>query len=120
MNATRRAVVDGERRHPAFQAPYPGHARTVLILLFLAVGAWYLHWRIGTFNTDAIAFSLTLYIAEVFGFVTALLHIFTTWRPTRRTRAPKPAECDAQHSHLRHICCLRRATRHEPLKRSAR
>jgi cellulose synthase (UDP-forming) len=81
-------VVDGVRRRPAFEAPYPDLGRTVLILLYVAVGVWYLHWRIGSFNDEAPVFSLTLYAAEAFGFITALLHIFMTWRPTRRTPPP--------------------------------
>jgi cellulose synthase (UDP-forming) len=91
VNAPWLAAVEGVRRHPAFHAPYPGLARTVLILLYVSVGVWYLHWRVGSFNTDALTFSLTLYIAEAFGFATALLHIFMTWRPTRRTPPPAPA-----------------------------
>lgn len=71
-------------------SPYPGPARTVLIALFLAAGLWYLHWRLGSFNPDALAFSVTLYAAEIFGFLTALLHLFMTWR--LNDREPPPAQ----------------------------
>lgn len=60
-------------------------------MLFIAVGCWYLYWRLGTFNDTYPIFSRVLYGAEVFGFVTALLNIFMTWRLADR-QAPQPAD----------------------------
>lgn len=65
-------------------------ARQGTILLFLAVGAWYLNWRLGSFNDAHPVFSWLLYAAEVFGFTTAILNVFMTWRLSVRT-APPPA-----------------------------
>jgi cellulose synthase (UDP-forming) len=58
--------------------------RQVLVVFFLCIAIWYLYWRLGTFNPDALLFSWLLYGAEVYGFVTALMHIFMTWRLTLR------------------------------------
>jgi hypothetical protein len=72
------------------EARYPTPARIFVMVLYVAVGLWYLYWRTGTFNGDALSFSLLLYGAEVFGFVTALLHLVMTWRVTER-QPPAPA-----------------------------
>src|SRR4030065_2757507 len=66
-------------------------ARQGIVLLFLAVGVWYLNWRLGSFNDKHPVFSWLLYAAEVFGFTTAILNVFMTWRLSVRT-APPPAE----------------------------
>lgn len=63
--------------------------RRVLVGLFIAVSVWYLGWRLGTFNPDAPILSRLIYGAEVFGFATAMLHIFMTWRLSVR-QAPAP------------------------------
>lgn len=63
--------------------------RRLLVALFVAIGAWYLSWRPGTFNPDAMLFSGVVYAAELFGFATALLHVFMCWRLSER-RAPAP------------------------------
>jgi cellulose synthase (UDP-forming) len=63
--------------------------RRVLVYCFVGVGLWYLGWRLGTFNPRAPFFSGLIYVAELFGFVTALLHIFMCWRLSQR-RAPPP------------------------------
>jgi cellulose synthase (UDP-forming) len=65
-----------------------GVARTALVAAFLAAAAVYLVWRIGSFNPDAMAFSITVYAAEVFGFATAVLHLLMCWRLTVRTAPP--------------------------------
>jgi cellulose synthase (UDP-forming) len=73
-------------------ASHPLHpARKFIVLLFIAVGFWYLHWRLDTFNEAHPVFSRILYGAEVFGFVIALLNVFMIWRLTLRS-APPPAE----------------------------
>ncbi len=66
-------------------------ARQIIIALFLACGAWYLNWRLGSFNVAHPVFSWLLYGAEVFGFFTAILNIFMTWRLSERV-APLPAK----------------------------
>lgn len=66
-------------------------ARQGVVLLFLIVGLWYLNWRLGSFNAEHPVFSRLLYAAEVFGFFTAILNIFMTWRLSVRTALP-PAE----------------------------
>lgn len=63
--------------------------RRVLAASFVAVGLWYLLWRAGTLNPQAPVFSALIYAAEIFGFGTALLHIFMCWRLSVR-RAPPP------------------------------
>ena len=63
-------------------------ARQIIILLYLIVGTWYLNWRLGTFNPEHRIFSWMLYSAELFGFFTALLNIFMTWRLSVRTTTP--------------------------------
>ncbi len=65
-------------------------ARQGVVLLFLAVGAWYLNWRLGSFNAEHPIFSRLLYAAELFGFTTAVLNVFMTWRLSVRS-APSPA-----------------------------
>ncbi|MFP5398442.1 MAG: glycosyltransferase [Gammaproteobacteria bacterium] len=66
--------------------------RRVLVGVFVLASLWYLHWRTGTFNPDAPAFSRVIYAAEVFGFVTAVLHIFMCWRLSVRRAAPARVE----------------------------
>jgi cellulose synthase (UDP-forming) len=73
---------------PLFRPLHP--ARQVVVAAFIGVGIWYLYWRLGTFNAAHPVFSRLLYGAEVFGFVTALLNAFMTWRLTER-HAPPPA-----------------------------
>jgi cellulose synthase (UDP-forming) len=63
--------------------------RRLLVAGFLVASVWYLGWRSGTLNADAPWFSAVVYGAELFGFATALLHIFMCWRMTER-RAPPP------------------------------
>src|SRR5512145_3324398 len=65
--------------------------RKLLVFAFLLVSAWYLTWRLGTFNRDALVFSSLLYAAEVYGFATTLMHLFMTWRLTVR-EPPAPEE----------------------------
>ncbi len=64
--------------------------RRLLVAGFIGVSVWYLTWRLGTFNKDAPIFSALVYGAELFGFGTALLHIFMCWRMTDRVAPPPP------------------------------
>ncbi len=50
---------------------------------FLLFAPYYLYWRLGTFNPDALFFSWLLWGAEAFGFLTAMLHIFMVLRLTK-------------------------------------
>ena len=74
---------------PRLEAEGLGVARTALVAAFLAAAAVYLAWRLDSFNPDALAFSITVYAAEVFGFATAALHLFMCWRLSVR-EAPPP------------------------------
>ena len=65
-----------------------GPARTLLVLIYVAVAVWYLAWRPTTFNPDAPVFSAIVYAAELFGFAVALMHIFMVWRLSARTAPP--------------------------------
>ena len=65
-----------------------GRARKALVIAFLAAGIWYLAWRLGSFNPEAMAFSIAVYAAEALGFLLALLHLFTCWRLTVREPPP--------------------------------
>jgi cellulose synthase (UDP-forming) len=59
-------------------------ARKSLVIVYLAVAVWYLVWRVGTLNKDALVFSSLVYAAELYGFFITLMHIFMTWRLTLR------------------------------------
>lgn len=61
-----------------------------LAVLSIVVTAYYLVWRLGTFNPDAMTFSVVLYCAEVYGFITTLMFFFTVWKPTEREPLPPP------------------------------
>ena len=64
--------------------------RRLLVVGFVVVSVWYLAWRVGTLNPQAPIFSALVYGAELFGFGTALLHIFMCWRLTERIAPPPP------------------------------
>lgn len=65
--------------------------RRLAVWAFVAVGCVYFHWRLGTINPDAPVFSWLIYGAEIFGFVTALVHVFMCWRlSVRSAPAPRP------------------------------
>lgn len=67
-----------------------GVYRSAVALVFVIVGIWYLHWRIPTMAPDAPVFSAILYGAEIYGFLTALLHLMMVWRLTIRVPPPCP------------------------------
>lgn len=56
--------------------------------LSIAVTSYYLVWRVGTFNHQAMTFSIILYAAELYGFITALMFFFMIWKPRHRSPAP--------------------------------
>lgn len=65
--------------------------RQALVAIYIAVSFWYLLWRPDTFNPAAPWFSRLIYAGEVFGFITALLHIHMVWRLTVREAPAAPA-----------------------------
>ena len=65
-----------------------GHYRRLLVITFFLVASWYMFWRLGSFNPEAMFFSLSLYVAEVYGLFSSALHVFMVARLTRRE--PKP------------------------------
>jgi len=72
------AVPDARASRNAEKIKYEGLgvARTILVVVYLIVAIWYLAWRPSTFNPQAMAFSVIVYGAELFGFVVALMHLF--------------------------------------------
>ncbi len=67
-----------------------GIGRLILVALFLCVGLGYLVWRYQTLGQQSLLFSWLLYLAEIYGYLTAALHLFMTARLTVRT-PPEPA-----------------------------
>ena len=67
-----------------------GQYRSAVVILFVAFGLLYLQWRISTLAPSAPIFSAVLYGAEIYGFVTAMLHLMMTWRLTIRESLPCP------------------------------
>lgn len=67
-----------------------GPFRSGLVLAFFVLGLWYLTWRATTLSTTAPLFSWAIYLAEVYGFFSAALHIFMTCRLTERHSVPPP------------------------------
>jgi cellulose synthase (UDP-forming) len=63
--------------------------RKILVILSVGVSSYYLYWRTGTFNPESPLFSLILYGAEVYGFITSLLFFFMVWK--LKERKPRPA-----------------------------
>ncbi len=56
--------------------------------LFLIASVWYLSWRAGTLNPETPLLSVLLYGAELMGFLTAALHLWTGWRLSDRQAEP--------------------------------
>ena len=65
--------------------------RGIVIVGYLVYAPYYLYWRLGTFNPDAMVFSWFIWGAEVFGYVTAILHVFMVNRLTSPTASSPPA-----------------------------
>ncbi len=65
-----------------------GSFRSALVLIFFLIGLWYLIWRAATLSPDVPIFSWAIYLAEIYGFISAALHIFMTWRLTDRQSTP--------------------------------
>lgn len=54
----------------------------------MVAGIWYLNWRFSTLSDTAPFFSITLYVAEIYGFCSSVLNVFTCWRLTVRQSPP--------------------------------
>lgn len=65
--------------------------RALVVLIFLAYAPYYLIWRLGTFNPEAPVFSWLIWGAEVFGYLTAVLHVFMVSRLTSPAAGPAPS-----------------------------
>ena len=65
-----------------------GRYRRFLVVTFFLVAVWYLTWRLGSFNQEAMFFSVSLYVAEVYGLIGSALHVFMVARLTRRDPLP--------------------------------
>jgi cellulose synthase (UDP-forming) len=64
---------------------------TVIAIAYVICGAWYFGWRLTAVNWHLPLFSIPLYCAELFGFVTGLLYLLMTYRLAVRTvQAPIP------------------------------
>lgn len=64
------------------------HYQRLLVITFFLVAVWYLIWRLGSFNREAMFFSVSLYVAEVYGLIGSALHVFMVSRLTRREPLP--------------------------------
>ncbi len=65
-----------------------GPFQSTLVVFFFLIGCWYLGWRSTTLSSTAPIFSWAIYLAEIYGFVSAALHVFMTWRLTDRQPTP--------------------------------
>lgn len=72
---------------PVVELEWP---RTVAVGAYLACCLWYFSWRLGTLNPDAMFFSVLILGAELYGFMTAGMHIFMCQRLTVRTPPAPP------------------------------
>ena len=78
-------MIKADNRYEAL-----GRAQTLVIVVFIVAATWYFAWRLSTLNANAMAFSVALLVAELFGLLTAFLHVFMTWRlADRQILAPR-------------------------------
>ncbi len=64
---------------------------TWLVVAYVMAGLWYFGWRLTTLNHGALLLSISLYGAELFGFISGLLFILMTYRlSVRHAPPPKP------------------------------
>jgi cellulose synthase (UDP-forming) len=60
-----------------------------LVVVYVLSGLMYMGWRLGTINMSASVFSIPLYAAELYGYVSGLLFVLMTYRLSVR-EAPPP------------------------------
>ncbi|WP_432723101.1 glycosyltransferase [Jeongeupia wiesaeckerbachi] len=65
-------------------------AQILVVIAYLIIAFIYLSWRPTVFNPEAPIFSVLLYVAELYGFFTALLHLVMTWRLAERDMPDAP------------------------------
>jgi cellulose synthase (UDP-forming) len=66
--------------------------RALVVLAFLIYAPYYLFWRLGTLNPGAPFFSWLIWGAELFGYLTAVLHIFMVSRLTSPVAVTPPKD----------------------------
>ncbi|MDO8705325.1 MAG: glycosyltransferase [Sulfuricaulis sp.] len=66
--------------------------RVLVVLAFLIYAPYYLFWRLGTLNPEAPFFSWLIWGAELFGYLTAVLHIFMVSRLTSPVAVTPPKD----------------------------
>lgn len=74
---------------PAYEARSPIAA--LLAGAFVLLGLAYLGWRAGTLSPQVRGFAWAVYVAEVYGYLSACLHLFMCWR-LRLRRPPSPLQ----------------------------
>lgn len=63
--------------------------RRFIVVIAVAVSIYYLYWRLTeTFNPNALLFSWSLYLAEIYGTITTILLYFTIWKIPVRVSPP--------------------------------
>ncbi|WP_306534005.1 glycosyltransferase [Geobacter sp.] len=63
--------------------------RRLVAIIAIAVSFYYLYWRVSeTFNPNALVFSWTLFIAELYGTLTTILLYFMVWKIPVRVSPP--------------------------------
>lgn len=63
---------------------------TILAAAYVISGIWYLGWRVTVINWHVPLFSVPLYCAELFGFVSGLLFLLMTYRQAARIVPASP------------------------------
>ncbi len=86
-----RSYMSTNRKSPSDGYEGLSLPRRLVAITFVICALWYLGWRATTLNPEAYIFSWVLYGAELFGFLTAMLHLFMTWRLTVRNSPVVPA-----------------------------
>lgn len=77
--------VTGDR--DALTASKPKYA---VVAIYVVTAFFYVIWRSGTLNSDAMIFSATVFAAELFGIGTMLLLLHMCWRLPKRKAPPPP------------------------------
>jgi cellulose synthase (UDP-forming) len=89
LSLDREKFMSQEKRPQLDYEPL-GPGQQLVAGAFIICSLWYLSWRATTLNPDAYIFSWVVYGAELFGFLSALLHLFMIWRLTERQSPPAP------------------------------
>ena len=81
-------VDPGTGNRDALTASKPKYA---VVAIYLVTAFFYVIWRSGTLNPDAMIFSVTVFAAELFGIGTMLLLLHMCWRLPSRKAPPPPS-----------------------------